>query len=81
MIELSEELKIAYRIRELYRGSSWPKPKDLQESQICRKIKLKSLGFDVGLILDGSLSLPFNYGTEALFEVRSEDALKTVILT
>ncbi|XP_066591890.1 NAD kinase 2, mitochondrial-like [Prorops nasuta] len=76
-----EDRRMAYMIREMYRASNWPKPRDCPERQMCHRITVKSCGFDAGLILDGSVSLPFNDGTIAFFEIRPEYALKNIILT
>ncbi|KAK0181233.1 hypothetical protein PV327_003535 [Microctonus hyperodae] len=45
-----------------------------------RLLKVKSRGFDAGFILNGSISLPFNDDTTAVFEIHPEDALKTIQL-
>lgn len=34
--------------------------------------------FSTGLVVDGSVSFPFNDGTEALLEIHPEDSLMTV---
>jgi len=47
---------------------------------MCCKIKVKSMGFDAGLVLDGSVSLPFNDGSTASFEIRPEYSLKNIVL-
>ncbi|RLU26839.1 hypothetical protein DMN91_000636 [Ooceraea biroi] len=45
-------------------------PKSLPERRKCRSIRVKSFGFDAGLILDGCVCMPFNDGSTALFEIR-----------
>ncbi|XP_012281677.1 NAD kinase 2, mitochondrial-like [Orussus abietinus] len=71
---------MSYVIREMYRGDSWPKPKECLERNMCRKLRVKSFGSDAGVILDSSISVPFNDGTTAIFEVHPEDALRTIVL-
>ncbi|EZA56154.1 hypothetical protein X777_03486 [Ooceraea biroi] len=55
-------------------------PKSLPERRKCRSIRVKSFGFDAGLILDGCVCMPFNDGSTALFEIRAEYALKNIVL-
>ncbi|WKX93495.1 hypothetical protein Q1695_011067 [Nippostrongylus brasiliensis] len=43
------------------------------------KIRVKSRGYDAHLVVDGGVSYRFNDGTEAIVEVREEDALQTVV--
>ncbi|XP_077256291.1 NAD kinase 2, mitochondrial [Temnothorax americanus] len=73
-----ENLKMAYMIYEMSRSSLWPKL--ISDRRICCRIKVKSMGFDAGLVLDGSVSLPFNDGSTASFEIRPEYSLKNIIL-
>ncbi|KAG5329363.1 NAKD2 kinase, partial [Acromyrmex heyeri] len=73
----SDDLKMAYMIYEMSRSALWPKL--ISDKQMCCKIKVKSTGFDAGLILDGSVSLPFNDGSTASFEIRPEYSLKNII--
>ncbi|XP_039302196.1 NAD kinase 2, mitochondrial-like [Solenopsis invicta] len=73
-----ENSRMAYMIYEIFRNSLWP---DLiSDKRMCCRIKVKSMGFDAGLVLDGSESLPFNDGSTASFEIRSEYSLKNIIL-
>lgn len=71
---------MAYMIREIYRTSRYPKPIPCPERQMCHKIKVRSYGFNAGLVLDGGLSLPFNDGASAVLEIQPEYALKNIIL-
>ncbi|XP_018311452.1 NAD kinase 2, mitochondrial [Mycetomoellerius zeteki] len=73
-----DNLKMAYMIYEMSRSSLWPKI--ISDKRMCCKIKVKSTGFDAGLVLDGSVSLPFNDGSTASFEIRPEYSLKNIIL-
>ncbi|XP_070161409.1 NAD kinase 2, mitochondrial [Polyergus mexicanus] len=74
-----EALKMAYMIYEMYRGSRCSK--SIPEKQMCNKVKIKSKGFDAGLVLDGCVSLPFNDGSTATFEIQPEFSLKNIILS
>ncbi|XP_076288252.1 NAD kinase 2, mitochondrial [Lasioglossum baleicum] len=75
-----EDTRMTYMIRELTTtrcvvGNCCP------ERQKCDKLTVESGGFDAGLVIDGSISLPFNDGTIASFEIRPEHALKQIVLT
>ncbi|XP_029163057.1 NAD kinase 2, mitochondrial-like [Nylanderia fulva] len=74
-----EALKMTYMIYEMYRGSRCSK--FIPERQMCRRVKVKSRGFDAGLVLDGCESLPFNDGSTATFEIRPEFSLKNIIFS
>ncbi|XP_072767383.1 NAD kinase 2, mitochondrial [Anoplolepis gracilipes] len=74
-----EALNMAYVIYEMYRSSSCSK--SIPEKQVCHKVKVTSKGFDAGIVLDGSVSLPFNDGSTATFEIRPEYSLKNIILS
>ncbi|KAG5317253.1 NAKD2 kinase, partial [Pseudoatta argentina] len=73
----SDDLKMAYMIYEMSRSALWPKL--ISDKRMCYKFQVKSTGFDAGLTLDGSLSLPFNDGSTASFEIRPEYSLKKII--
>ncbi|XP_046819212.1 NAD kinase 2, mitochondrial-like [Vespa crabro] len=75
-----EDKRMSYMIRELYRAKKWPIPKSSPERGMCRKIKVISHGFDAGLVIDRGITLPFNDGTIAIFEIHPEDALKNFVL-
>ncbi|XP_076665335.1 NAD kinase 2, mitochondrial [Andrena cerasifolii] len=76
-----EDLRVTYMIREVHRAARCAKSKCWMDRQMCDRITVKSCGFDAGLIIDGSLSLPFNDGTLASFDIRPEFSLKNIILT
>lgn len=63
----------------MYRSSRCSK--SIPERQMCNKVKIKSKGFDAGLVLDGCVSLPFNDGSTATFEIQPEFSLKNIILS
>ncbi|XP_043494551.1 NAD kinase 2, mitochondrial-like [Polistes fuscatus] len=75
-----EDERMSYMVRELYRARKWPKPKSSPERRMCRKVKVISHGFHAGLVIDGGVTLPFNDGTTAVFEIHSEDDLKNLII-
>lgn len=60
------------------RSALWPKL--ISDKGMCCRIKVKSMGFDAGLILDSNMCLPFNDGNTACFEIRPEYSLKNIIL-
>ncbi|XP_036139047.1 NAD kinase 2, mitochondrial-like [Monomorium pharaonis] len=72
-----ENLRMAYVIYEMSRNSLWPEL--ISDRRMCCKIKIKSTGFDAGLVLDGNVSLPFNDGSTAFFEIRPEFSLKNIV--
>lgn len=68
-------------------SSSSPGMMDIKGSNSARKprgkasrIDVKSKCFDAHLVIDGSLSYKFDDGTDAIIEIKDEDALKTVEL-
>ncbi|KAI4498438.1 hypothetical protein M0802_006373 [Mischocyttarus mexicanus] len=75
-----EDDRMSYAVRELYRSKKWPKPKSSPERRMCRKVKVVSHGFDASLVIDGGVTLPFNDGTTAVFEIHSEDCLKNFLV-
>ncbi|XP_020296448.1 NAD kinase 2, mitochondrial-like [Pseudomyrmex gracilis] len=72
-----EDSRMAYTIYEMYRNSRYSTR--ISEKRKCRRIKIKSSGFDAALVLDGSLSVPFNDGSTAVFEICPECSLKNLI--
>ena len=68
-------------IHEIHRDVRCAKSTCRMDRQMCSRITVKSCGFDAGLIIDGSLSLPFNDGTFASFDIKPEFSLKNIILT
>jgi len=72
--------KLCYSIRDMIITNSIPVPKDVYTRGFCRKAIVKSQCFDAGLVLDGGLAVPFNFGTIAEMETFPEDSLRTIIL-
>ncbi|XP_048477706.1 NAD kinase 2, mitochondrial [Plutella xylostella] len=70
--------KLAYSVREYITFEDWPTPRGLRVRDFATCVRVKSHCIDAGLVIDGSVSFPFNDGTEALLEVHPEDALMTV---
>ncbi|XP_076249201.1 NAD kinase 2, mitochondrial [Calliopsis andreniformis] len=75
-----DDLRMIYIIREIYYNSHENELNDCPERQVCSQVTVKSRGFDAGLIIDGSISLPFNDGTLASFEIRPEYSLRNIVL-
>ncbi|KAL6257060.1 hypothetical protein P5V15_011995 [Pogonomyrmex californicus] len=73
-----EDRRMAYMIYERFYGLHWPQL--TSDRRLCCRIKIKSMGFNAGLVLDGCVSLPFNDGSTASFEIRPEYSLKNIIL-
>ncbi|XP_053994027.1 NAD kinase 2, mitochondrial-like [Hylaeus volcanicus] len=74
-----EDPRMTYMIREIIRASR--STGCCPDSRKCKKLTVKSCGFDAGLIIDGSISLPFNDGTSASFQIKPEDSLKQIVVT
>lgn len=55
-------------------------PKDMHTRGFCKKATVKSQCFDAGIVLDGGIAIPFNFGTIAEIETFPEDSLRTIIL-
>ncbi|CAH0404296.1 unnamed protein product [Chilo suppressalis] len=70
--------QIAYSVREYITFEEWPAPRGLRVRDRVSSVKVKSHCTDAGLVVDGSVSFPFNDGCEATLEVHPEDALMTV---
>ncbi|XP_076623703.1 NAD kinase 2, mitochondrial, partial [Colletes latitarsis] len=74
-----EDSRMTYMVREIiYNTRSMM---CFPENQKCNKLTVKSCGFDAGLVIDGSISLPFNDGTSASFEIKPEYSLKQIVVT
>ena len=71
------QLKMAYTIRDpiVFRTGYDGNPRGFAD-----RIRIKSKMFDACVVLDGGLSYKFNDGAIATFEMREEDALKTIDL-
>ncbi|XP_061381389.1 NAD kinase 2, mitochondrial [Danaus plexippus] len=69
---------LAYSVREYITFEEWPAPRGLRVRDRAGCVRVKSHCSDAGLVIDGSVSFPFNDGTKALLEVYPEDSLMTV---
>ncbi|KAL4720317.1 hypothetical protein ACJJTC_016434 [Scirpophaga incertulas] len=70
--------QLAYSVREYIAFEEWPAPRGLRVRDKASSVQVKSHCTDAGLVVDGSVSFPFNDGTEAILEIHPEDALMTV---
>ncbi|KAJ8707140.1 hypothetical protein PYW08_011274 [Mythimna loreyi] len=70
--------QLAYSVREYITFEEWPTPRGLKVRDRASSVKVKSHCTDAGLVIDGSVSFPFNDGTEAILEIHPEDSLMTV---
>ncbi|XP_050673674.1 NAD kinase 2, mitochondrial isoform X2 [Leptidea sinapis] len=70
--------EVAYSVREYIRFEEWPAPRGLRVRDRARHVTVKSHCTDAGLVIDGSVSFPFNDGTQAQLEIHPEDSLMTV---
>ncbi|XP_045782495.1 NAD kinase 2, mitochondrial [Maniola jurtina] len=69
---------LAYSVREYITFEEWPTPRGLRVRDRAGAVRVRSHCTDAGLVVDGSVSFPFNDGTEALLEIHPEDSLMTV---
>ncbi|KAK1119889.1 hypothetical protein K0M31_012962 [Melipona bicolor] len=77
----AEDLNMIYMIREIYHTTRCTKRKCCPDRQKCSKLTVKSCGFDAGLMIDGSISLPFNDGAIATFDIKPEYSLRSIVFT
>ncbi|CAD0206628.1 unnamed protein product [Chrysodeixis includens] len=70
--------QLAYSVREYITFEEWPRPRGLRVRDRASSVSVKSHCTDAGLVIDGSVSFPFNDGTEATLEIHPEDSLMTV---
>ncbi|KAM3955973.1 LOW QUALITY PROTEIN: NAD kinase 2, mitochondrial [Aphomia sociella] len=70
--------QLAYSVREYITFEEWPAPRGLRVRDSADSVRVRSHCTDAGLVVDGSVSFPFNDGTEALLEIYPEDSLMTV---
>ncbi|XP_063898054.1 NAD kinase 2, mitochondrial [Helicoverpa armigera] len=70
--------QLAYSVREYITFEEWPRPRGLKVRDRASSVKVKSHCTDAGLVIDGSVSFPFNDGTETILEIHPEDSLMTV---
>ncbi|KMY92425.1 NAD kinase 2, mitochondrial isoform X2 [Drosophila simulans] len=75
-----DDPRLCYSIREQICVGVWPSPKSFKERDFVQTVFVKSHCIDANLVIDGSISFPFNDGAKALLEVHPEDALLTIAL-
>ncbi|XP_017066210.1 NAD kinase 2, mitochondrial isoform X2 [Drosophila eugracilis] len=75
-----DDPRLCYSIREQICVGVWPSPKTFKERDFAQTVFVKSHCIDANLVIDGSISFPFNDGAKALLEVHPEDALLTIAL-
>ncbi|XP_017470862.1 PREDICTED: NAD kinase 2, mitochondrial isoform X2 [Rhagoletis zephyria] len=75
-----DDPRLCYSIREQICVGVWPSPKDFKARRFVNSLFVKSRCIDANLVIDGSISYPFNDGAKALLEVHPEDALLTISL-
>lgn len=80
VIRFTEDCRMCYTIRDLISAGVWPSPPGLAPRGFAQSILIRSRCRDARLVVDGGTSFIFNDGSEALFELYPEDALRTVIL-
>ncbi|XP_059613942.1 NAD kinase 2, mitochondrial [Phlebotomus argentipes] len=74
-----DDPRLCYSIREEIRVGVWPNPKSGMESRaFASKLYVQSKCLDASLVIDGSISYPFNDGAKVVLETRPEDALLTI---
>lgn len=76
----ADELKLCYAIRDMIVTNVWPVPKTMQTRGCCNKLIVRSQCYDAGLVVDGGIAVPFNYGTTAVLETYPEDSLRALTL-
>ncbi|XP_076658719.1 NAD kinase 2, mitochondrial isoform X2 [Halictus rubicundus] len=76
----AEELKLCYAVRDMIVTDIWPVPKCLNPRGFCKKVTVRSQCFDAGLVLDGGIAVPFNFGVTVVLEMYPEDSLRTFVL-
>ncbi|XP_012155807.1 NAD kinase 2, mitochondrial isoform X2 [Ceratitis capitata] len=75
-----DDPRICYSIREQICVGVWPSPRNFKARRFVNSLFVKSRCIDANLVIDGSISYPFNDGAKALLEVHPEDALLTISL-
>uniref|UniRef100_A0A1I8PNF2 NAD kinase 2, mitochondrial n=1 Tax=Stomoxys calcitrans TaxID=35570 RepID=A0A1I8PNF2_STOCA len=75
-----DDPRISYSIREQICVGVWPSPKDFESRGFVKNLFVKSRCIDANLVIDGSISYPFNDGAKALLEIHPEDALLAISL-
>ncbi|EZA56110.1 hypothetical protein DMN91_010211 [Ooceraea biroi] len=74
----AEDSKLCYSIRDIITTDAVPAL--VPPRGFCKKVLVKSQCFDAGLVLDGGIAVPFNFGTTAKIETFPEDSLRTINL-
>uniref|UniRef100_A0A9J2Q1V7 NAD(+) kinase n=1 Tax=Ascaris lumbricoides TaxID=6252 RepID=A0A9J2Q1V7_ASCLU len=69
--------KMSFTVRDPVFNATFPA---MAPRGYASRIRVRSRCSDAHLVLDGGVSVPFNYGTEILLEVHREDALRSVML-
>ncbi|XP_045508294.1 NAD kinase 2, mitochondrial [Colias croceus] len=72
--------QLAYSVREYITFEEWPTPRGLRVRDRAETVCVRSHCTDAGLVIDGSVSFPFNDGTQAHLEIHPEDSLMTVCM-
>jgi len=73
-----DDPRLCYSIREQICVGVWPNPKGFESIGFAKTILIKSRCLDASLVIDGSISYPFNDGAKALLEVQPDDSLLTI---
>ncbi|XP_037045451.1 NAD kinase 2, mitochondrial isoform X1 [Bradysia coprophila] len=73
-----DDPRLCYSIREQICVGVWPNPKGFESIGFAKTILIKSRCLDASLVLDGSISYPFNDGAKVLLEVQPDDSLLTI---
>ncbi|TMW43945.1 hypothetical protein DOY81_010977 [Sarcophaga bullata] len=75
-----DDSRLCYSIREQICVGVWPSPKEFEAKGFVKNLFVKSRCIDANLVIDGSISYPFNDGAKALLEIYPEDALLAISL-
>ncbi|KAH8277941.1 hypothetical protein KR018_010595, partial [Drosophila ironensis] len=75
-----DDPRLCYSIREQICVGVWPSPKSFKPRDFVQSVFVKSHCIDANLVIDGSISYPFNDGAKALLEIYPEDSLLTISL-
>ncbi|XP_054280149.1 NAD kinase 2, mitochondrial [Macrosteles quadrilineatus] len=75
-----EQMEMCYTIRDLINAGVWPSPPGLSPRGFAQTLWVRSRCRDARLVIDGGSSFLFNDGSEVLFDLHPEDALRTVLL-
>ncbi|XP_023162771.2 NAD kinase 2, mitochondrial isoform X2 [Drosophila hydei] len=76
----ADDPRLCYSIREQICVGVWPSPKTFKARDFVQTVFIKSHCIDANLVIDGSISYPFNDGAKVLLEIYPEDALLTIAL-